>query len=218
MADPPEVTDPDWLVDHAPLQAVLQRAQRLGFIGPGEVSGHLRHALGFVEVAARLLPTDGTGRAVDLGSGAGLPGLVLAVAFPSVHWMLVDSMQRRTTVLAEAVASLDLGATTSVWCGRAEDLGRDPVVRGSCDLVVARSFGPPAVAAECAAPLLRVGGWVLVSEPPDSGGERWPAVPLAELGLAARGVDHGVMTLQSEAAAPERFPRRVGVPAKRPLF
>jgi 16S rRNA (guanine527-N7)-methyltransferase len=218
MADRHETTDFGWLVDDTPLLAALQRAQQLGFIGPGEVSEHVRHALGFVEVAAGLLPGDRPHRGVDLGSGAGLPGLVLAAAMPAVDWMLVDSMQRRTTILAEAVATLGLGDTASVWCGRAEDLGREPAMRGACDLVVARSFGPPAVVAECAAPLLRVGGWVLVSEPPGSGGERWPAQPLSELGLVVQGVDQGVMVLQLRSPTPDRYPRRVGVPVKRPLF
>ena len=94
-------------------------------------------------------------------------------------------------------------------------------MRAAFDLVVARSFGPPAVVAECAAPFLRVGGRLAVSEPP-TGEDRWPPAPLAELGLEATerrdvGGAH-VQLLRQTAPCPDRYPRRTGVPTKRPLF
>ena len=109
-------------------------------------------------------------------------------------------------------------------CGRREDL------RGAFGGVLARSFGRPAVVAECAAPLLEVGGFLVVSEPPrpaevahalEPGGTRWPAEELEALGLVPLGVVHegfDYMTLRQVTACPDRFPRRDGVPAKRPLF
>ena len=111
--------------------------------------------------------------------------------------------------------------------GRAEEVARDPAHRGGYDLVTARSFGAPAVTAECAAPLLRVGGELLVSEPPEATtSERWPRDGLAELGLGgperqvvdASGVPVHLVRLVLEEACGERYPRRVGVPSKRPLF
>ena len=94
---------------------------------------------------------------------------------------------------------------------------------------LARSFGRPAVVAECAAPLLKVGGWLVVSEPPsqasdeveDGSPERWPVEPLRQLGLEPQEVvhlRHTYRTLRQTAPCPERFPRRNGVPAKKPLF
>lgn len=220
--------DPDLL-------EVLSRARSLGFTGPGEPRDHIIHALRFVDLAREMVPPpakpDGSPpsespaktpsrspRGIDLGTGGGVPGLILAVALPWIHWLLVDSMQRRVTILDEAVARLGIGDRVSVWCGRAEDLGRDVQVRQNADVVVARSFGPPAVTAECAAPLLRPGGRLLVSEPPGSGGERWPREPLVELGIEPVRVDGGVMVLVKVAQTPDRYPRRVGVPTKRPLF
>ena len=88
------------------------------------------------------------------------------------------------------------------------------------DAVVARSFGAPAVVPECGAPFLRTGGVLVVREPPDvDPAERWPAAGLASVGLA-RDPDEidGVVRLRQVASCPDRFPRRVGVPAKRPLF
>jgi 16S rRNA (guanine527-N7)-methyltransferase len=103
---------------------------------------------------------------------------------------------------------------------RAEDAGRAGHLRASFDLVVARSFGPPAVTAECGAPFLRLGGQLIVAEPPE-GQPRWPAAGLAELGLVARRrvSEHSTFQiLELVAVCPDRYPRRVGVPAKRPLF
>jgi 16S rRNA (guanine527-N7)-methyltransferase len=96
--------------------------------------------------------------------------------------------------------------------------------RGRYDLVVARSFAAPAVVAECGAPFLRVGGLLITSEPPldkSSTADRWPTGGLALVGLSAsRRVegDFGYRVAEQQAACPDRFPRRVGVPTKRPLF
>lgn len=199
------------------LQA-LERAKRLGFTGPGDTADHILHALRFVPVALEAFSSTGIGRGVDLGSGAGLPGLVLAVAFPLTTWVLVDSMERRTSALEQAVRNLDLGDRVQVLLGRAESVARDPAHRNAAALVTARSFGPPAAAAECGAPLLLPQGLLAVSEPPGSSGERWPAAPLTELGLEPMGVRDGIMVCRSTHPTPDSYPRKVGIPSKRPLF
>jgi 16S rRNA (guanine527-N7)-methyltransferase len=116
--------------------------------------------------------------------------------------------------LEHAVHRLTLGGRVRVRAERAELAGRDPTQRAAYDAVIARGFGPPAVAAECGAPFLRVGGRLLTSEPPDE--RPWPEAPLGQLGLAAVGRRSGVMVLEQRLACPDRFPRRS--PAKRPLF
>ncbi len=160
--------------------------------------------------------------AAELGSGGGVPGLPLALHFPQCRWGLVESSVRRAAFLREAVAVLDLHSRVAVVEGRAEDVGRWPAWRGRCDLVVARGFGPPAVVAECAAPLLVPGGRAVVSDPPGGYPARWPAEGLALLGMVpdAPVVAGGwaYQVLRQEQPCPERYPRRVGVPAKRPLF
>jgi 16S rRNA (guanine527-N7)-methyltransferase len=192
----------------------LERSRDLGFLGPGPVDAHIDHAAGFVAGLAGV-----TGVVVDLGSGGGVPGLVIAVERPDLEVVLVDAMAKRCRFLRSAVAALGLDARVRVVEGRAEEVGRG-VLRAGADAVTARSFGPPAATAECAAPLLRVGGRLLVSEPP-SGPIRWPEAGVAELGLrvAARLADGPrLQVLEQVTPCPERFPRRVGVPAKRPLF
>ena len=120
--------------------------------------------------------------AVDLGSGGGLPGLVLALRWPSTKWLLIDSNARRATWLQKATEELGISSRADVRCERAELTGRSKW-RQTAGLVTARSFGLPAATAECAAPLLRVGGRLLVADPPEREAERWPEAGLAELGL-----------------------------------
>lgn len=189
----------------------LERSRALGFLGPGPVEAHIAHA------AAFLTALDGVeGTVVDLGSGGGVPGLVVAVARPDLHLVLVDARGKRCRFLEEAVAALALAA--EVVEGRAEVIGRSDR-RGAANAVLARSFGPPATTAECAAPLLRVGGRLIVSEPPEAP-DRWPAAALGALGLRPDDLtgDHSVRTLVQVHPCPERYPRRDGMPAKRPLF
>ncbi|HEX5268806.1 MAG TPA: RsmG family class I SAM-dependent methyltransferase, partial [Acidimicrobiales bacterium] len=139
--------------------------------------------------------------------------------WPATTLYLIESMQRRATFLRRAVQTLNL-EHVDVIQARAEEVGRDPALRGSLDLVTSRSFGPPAVTVECAAPLLRTGGLLVVSEPPEGGPGRWPAHALEELGLgtptAVRG-GAGYVVLRQDAECPQRYPRRPGIPTKRPL-
>ncbi len=161
-------------------------------------------------------------RAADLGSGGGVPALVLALRLPEMKSVLIEAAARRAAFLREAVEQLGLGGGVVVVEDRAEAVGRQPQYRGSFDVVTARSFGPPAVVAECAAPLLRIGGRTVVSEPPGGAPARWPEEGLALLGLApaasVEAVGAAYQVLRQVEACPERWPRRVGIPAKRPLF
>lgn len=195
----------------AALLEQLARARTLGFLGPVPLEQHVEHAQGFLLALAEV-----TGRVVDLGSGGGIPGLVVAVERPDLELVLVDSRAKRCQFLLSAVDHLAVSA--QVVEGRAEAIGRGPL-RGTADAVVARSFGPPATTAECGAPFLRTGGLLVVSEPPDAQ-DRWPADGLALLGLVLgpRRGDPQVQTMVQRTACPDRFPRRDGVPAKQPLF
>ena len=175
-----------------------------------------------MEHAAAYLPLlDGVeGRALDLGAGGGVPGLVLARARPDLRWTFLDSMGRRTAFLAEAVATL--GLDVEVRTARAEEV---PDLRGVFMAVVARGFGPPAVTAECAAPLLRVGGRLIVAEPPADlaagPSARWPAAAVAALGLGPPRLVPGppaLVVLEQQTPCPPSFPRRAGIPRKRPLW
>ena len=197
---------------------ILEEARDLGFLGPGAVVDHIDHAEAFLA----MLDVVPEGRSLDLGSGGGIPGLVLAKARPHAEWVLLDASSRRTAFLAGAVAALGLAPRVQVVTGRAEELARHKDHRGSYSLVVARSFAHPAVVAECAAPVLAVGGALVVSEPPDGDAtSRWPEAGLQALGLRlveTTSEPRSLVRLRQERPCPERFPRRVGVPSKRRLW
>jgi 16S rRNA (guanine527-N7)-methyltransferase len=179
------------------------------------VLDHVSHAEGFI-AALEDLPEGSV--LIDLGSGGGVPGLVIAEARPDLRVVLLDSLERRVALLAEAVVAMNWEGRVVAELARAEDTGRSPQWRGQADAVTARSFGPPATVAECAAPLLRVDGILVVSEPPEDT-DRWPADGLAPLGLVDEGSPvPGMRRLRQTSLCPEPYPRRVGMPAKRPLF
>ncbi len=212
-----------------PLHELLAEARALGFLGPGPLDPQIRHAQGFAAIARRLSPYragHAAGRLVDLGSGGGLPGLVVAADWPEITVVLLEANGRRSAFLRRAVERLGLEERVSVLEERAEVAGREPGSRAGFDGALARSFGRPAVLAECAAPLLKVAGWLLVSEPPSPDDEdgrttRWPPEPLRQLGLEPADVIHEgfeYRILRQRELCPDRFPRRNGVPAKKPLF
>ncbi len=204
--------------DSGALITVLEDARDLGLLGPGPVTRQAAHA----GALARAIG-DFRGSLLDLGSGGGLPGLVLFDAWPETRGALLDAQRRRCVFLAAGLARLGFTDRVAVECGRAEVLARDPRLRDCFDLVVARSFGPPAVTAECAVGFLRVGGALVVTEPPDGETlDRWDDAGLAKLGFAPpesiRDGDTGAVRMQLVEQPDERWPRRDGVPAKRPLW
>ncbi len=237
--DPPSPTGSPFAA-RATVLALLADAQRIGLLGPGPVDQHLDQALALGAVVP--VPPS---RFADLGSGAGVPGLVLAaLAWPDARAVLVESQDRRIQHLRRAVEVLGCGDRVEVHAGRAEEAGRRQL-RETFDVVVARSFGPPAVVAECAVALLRPGGALYVSEPPITRSDRWPPDRLAELGFdpaellvgpvvpgdgAATGGAGGtggamaaghpvrVACLRRRGSLADRWPRTASALQKRPLW
>ena len=212
------------------LKPVLAEAQRRSLIGASlTLSGQIAHSEAFL----RILLLETIDRPVlELGSGGGLPGLVMAVESRDLRLVLLDSKRRSTEFLNWAVGELQLSPRVSVVNARAEQLGRDTDYRGQFAAVVARSFGPPAVTAESAAGFLRVGGRLIVSEPPANtavgaspegppSADRWPTEGCGEVGLTPEAVlrgEFGFAVLRQTVSCPDRYPRRPGIPSKRPLF
>ncbi len=228
------------------LSSLLSKARDLGFLGPEWVSKQIGHSFGFCKEITQLLADTKTpitpGRGVhtpvgvhwvaedgtqislgDLGSGGGVPGLVIALRYQTLSVSLIESNQRRAHFLEESIDLLEL-ENCSVLCTRAEEIGSDPLYRGEFDFITARSFGRPGVLSECAAPLLKLGGYSIVSEPPGSNwAERWPDSGIKQFGMAyierPKSLSRfNFAVLKQVSECPSRFPRRVGVPAKRPIF
>jgi len=205
------------------LDGVLQRSFELGFLGAMPIADQIDHAIGF----AAVLESEFGGppaSAIDLGTGGGVPGLILVSCWPETRVVLMDATERRTAFLAEVLDSWPGADNAEVVRGRAEELGRTEALRENFAAVTSRSFGVPAATAECGSAFLEVGGSMVVSEPPDSDPDgRWPTDGLAELGLSPVGTvrpaeRYGYQVLRKIEALGVRFPRRVGVPVKRPIF
>lgn len=170
-------------------------------------------------------------RIADVGSGAGFPGLALAVALPSTQVDLIESTGRKTAVAARLAQAADVTnarpvtARVEEWAGLPPGLGGG---REAYDVVTARAVAPLAVLAEYAAPLLRAGG-VLVAwkGARDAAEEAAGAAAAARLEMTVRGVERVVPfqgaenrhlhVFEKAGPTPEGFPRRPGRARKRPL-
>jgi 16S rRNA (guanine527-N7)-methyltransferase len=174
--------------------------------------------------AARLAPGEVV---LDLGSGAGFPGLPLAVVRPDIRLTLLEASAKKVAFLQVATARLELANVEAVH-GRAEDLGRDGRWRERFDAVVARAVAPLPVLAEYALPLCRVGGRLVAlkgargdEELAQAGQalERLGAGPVARhaFSLPGGGDTRLVLVIQKARPTPGAYPRRAGVPSQRPL-
>lgn len=201
---------------------ILGESRRRDLVGPAAIADQIAHSLGFVELIRRH-PGSSEGEILDLGSGGGLPGLVLVVALPTARVTLLESAARRCRFLEWAVAELDVEQRVAVVHSSAETASHSAEFRTAFDVVTARSFGPPAVTAECARGLLRTGGHLIVSEPPNAEADRsrWDDRALGAIGFspARQGVTSGASFAELEAVGdcPDSVPRLRGV-RKRPLF
>jgi 16S rRNA (guanine527-N7)-methyltransferase len=178
----------------------------------------------------RLLEAQGLldpGTAVlDIGSGAGFPGLPLQIAYPQLRVTLLESLTKRCVFLQDVVDSLRL-KKTAVLDGRAEEFGRDERYREAFDLVVARAVAPLPVLVEYALPFLRVGGYLAATKGSATLRELdESAAALSELGGEHRktlrfeppeGMAQSVILIEKTAPTPQRYPRRPGMATKRPI-
>ncbi len=160
------------------VREILVDAQRIGALGPRPIDDVIAHARAFVDA----LPP-GTNRIIDLGSGAGVPGLVVAEALPEASLVLVDRRAKRTDALTIAVSALGWRPRVSVLCADVEAITHDPRHAANYDAVISRGFGPHETTLRLSAALVRPGGVVVVSEPPEGEPSRWRPDLVAELGL-----------------------------------
>jgi 16S rRNA (guanine527-N7)-methyltransferase len=164
---------------HPRLIETLRDAQRFGFFGSRPIDEAVDHARWFVEALVPFGPPD---RLVDLGSGGGLPGLVVADAFPETSVLLLDRRQKRTDFLELAVRRLGW-SHVEVRCGDVDELLAEVAAAElpRFDAVTARGFGPPEFTLRSAVGLCAAGGSIVISEPP--AGDRWDPRLMTELGV-----------------------------------
>ncbi len=176
----------------ARVRDALGEAQRIGMLGDESIEAVIERSLGLVH----LLPV-GTRTVIDLGSGGGDPGVVIAAACPSVQVTLVDRRAKRTDFLTRIVGRLDMSERVEVV---EADVAHLPSLFPDrmWDVATSRGFGPPAYTARHAALVVRPGGQLLVTEPPGSSGERWSEAEVREAGWRLDEVSLGVAVLTKE--------------------
>jgi 16S rRNA (guanine527-N7)-methyltransferase len=164
---------------------------------------------------------------VDIGSGGGLPALVLALALPGVSIVALEAQRKKCAHIEQAAAALGLQTSVEVHCARAEEYGRT-ARRGTFDVAVSRALAPLAVVAEYSLPLLALGGTMAAMKGAISDQERiqgekalgilgcdlLEAVVLRPFAGAHR---RWAYVAQKARSTPDKYPRRAGIPAKRPL-
>lgn len=170
----------------------------------------------------------GSLRVLDLGTGGGFPTFPLAIVQPELQITPVDATRKKIEYVSATAETLNLPQITP-QSGRAEELGRDPELRGRFDRVVVRAVAALPILAELALPFLRVGGLLVAQKGPitpeelnagrraarEVGGEVREVDPFS---LPVTGDDRTLIVIEKVAATPEKYPRAVGIPNSKPLF
>lgn len=203
------------VVNERKLEEVLVESRRLGFLGPGDIAPQVDHSRRFGSALMEGWSVEAP-RVADLGAGGGVPSLPIAVEREPMQLVLVDASAKRTSFLVWASVELGVADRVEVWTGRAEEFAHLADRRGAFDGVVARGFGPPAATVECAAPLLRLGGRCVISEPP--GHRHWPADGLARAGLSQLEGPEGFAIFERTGTGEPGLPRAARDLKRRPLF
>ena len=179
------------------LHEALGESQRLGFLGDRAIADVVEHALLFVDALGDLTSVGGgTPHVVDLGSGGGVPGLVIAQQRPEMKLILLDRRTKRTDFLQRIVSRLGWGERVDVVAGDAELFANE--YGGIFDGVVARGFGPPEKTLRICAALIREGGRIVISEPPE--GDRWAPSLLTRLSLERLPADGRMAVFQGKCS------------------
>jgi len=203
------------------------RANLTAVTGRDEVQ--TRHFLDSLLVSTAVPPgmLESGCKVLDLGSGAGFPGLPLKIAFPNLALTLLDATAKKTAFLEHVATVLGLGGV-EVRTGRAEALGREPDLRESYDVVVSRAVARLSVLAELSLPFCRLGGVSIAQK----GREIDDELRDAEKAIETSGgvlkevretdpteTDGGglLVVMEKKSLTPDRYPRRAGIPAKRPI-
>lgn len=159
---------------------------------------------------------------LDVGSGAGFPGMVLQLFRPDLNVTLLDSLKKRCDFLERLKGEIGATKVNILW-GRAEDLAREEEYRERFDFVTARAVAPLPVLLELCTPFLKAGGRFLALKGREETGSAGNALKLLHCEIAAHhryrldGEDRAIVEVRKIAPTPDKYPRRAGMPEKRPL-
>jgi 16S rRNA (guanine527-N7)-methyltransferase len=207
------------------LVAWNQQTNLTRIVEPEEIT--VKHFLDSLSVCLALPDLAQPWSIIDVGSGAGFPGLPLKLALPQLHLTLLESSGKKTDFLRHLVEVLRL-LEVMVMTVRAEVAGHQPGHRQGYDVAVARAVAALPVLVEYTMPFVKIGGWVIVQKgqaPADEidgaanaletlGGHLEQVLPVTVPGLDAA---RHLIIIHKDRPTPEKYPRRPGIPAKRPI-
>ena len=203
------------------LEEILLHAKKLNYLGKPPVQDHILNAKGFIQTIQELETNLEQVKLVDLGSGGGVPALILIDYFKNWEFILIERKEKRAEFLSWAVKKLNTGKRIEIICDEVDNVARNSKYEATVDFVTARSFAPPPTTAECACRFLKKTRYLVVSEPPNTP-NRWLNTALNETGLVPLKTikqENGTFqTLELLEKPGNRLPRRPGVPRKRPLW
>ena len=158
---------------------------------------------------------------IDIGCGAGFPGIPIKIEFPDIELALVDSVAKKIEFVNHVISMLELKRTSAI-CARAEELGQDDRYREKYDLCVSRAVAQMNVLCEYCLPFVKTGGLFIAQKGPDIENElKVAASAIKILGGHIKDnikVDSGfLVVIEKIEYTPAEYPRRVGLPSKRPL-
>ena len=158
-------------------------------------------------------------KVIDIGCGAGFPGIPLKIEFPDIELTLVDSVAKKIDFVRHVINILDLKSTEAI-CGRAEDIASDH--KEMFDLAVSRAVAKLNTLCEYCLPFVKIGGTFIAQKGPDIEEEVTSAMSAIDA-LGGRLMDKikvpsgFLVVIEKIKPTPKEFPRRAGIPAKRPL-
>ena len=163
----------------------------------------------------------------DLGTGAGFPGIPMAIAYPNIQFTLIDSLNKRIKFLQEVVDCIGLNNVTLVHA-RAEEAGRNKIYREQFDLVVSRAVANIATLSEYCLPLVKIGGYFISFKSGDINNEiELSGKAINKLGgqlekpilfsLPDTDISRSFLIINKEKNTPKVYPRKAGTPSKEPL-
>ena len=206
------------------LDAAWGPAREAGVLGSVSIEELWEHTAGYASAVCSAFSDECStwnGSIIDVGTGCGVPGVLLAAQLPNARVSLVDAAERRLIHVRRAVQALDLPDRALVVHGRGDDLAHDREHRGKYDVAVARLLADPAETVEQLLPLVRVGGAVVISVA-NADVSRCLAADLSAVGggdAAFEAVRSGQLAVfRRVAEGGSAFPRRVAVRRRTPLF
>lgn len=164
--------------------------------------------------------------AIDVGSGAGFPGVPLAIMLPNTRFTLLDALDKRVKFLQSVIDALKLNAVCIH--ARCEDAARNPALREKFECAVARAVAPMNVLSEYLMPFVRVGGQMVALKGPSLESELAGAnnalkalgagkISAFDAPIPGRDWAHKIAVIEKKSSTPDKYPRKAGTPERKPL-